>query len=191
MLKKEIIWREILYQAIKNKKYRFTQKDLANKFGFSFSTIFNALKIPRETGAIKVKSRFFEIIDKEKLLVIWGTQRKFFKDIIYQNSVDAPIKQIESELPGNVILTAYTAYAMLFQTIPADYDKVYVYSNQLEKIKKRFPQRKGYNNLIVLKPDPFLKNYGKVAPLPQIYVDLWNIREWYAAEFIKELKGKI
>jgi len=29
MTKKEIIWREILYQAIENKKFKFTQKELA------------------------------------------------------------------------------------------------------------------------------------------------------------------
>ena len=35
MTKKEIIWREILYQTIENKKFEFTQKELAQKYGFS------------------------------------------------------------------------------------------------------------------------------------------------------------
>jgi len=70
MLKKEIIWREILNQAIENKKLDFTQKELAAKFNFSLSTVFNALKIPRIQGAIRVTGRNFEIIDIEKFLYI-------------------------------------------------------------------------------------------------------------------------
>jgi len=52
MIKKEIIWREILFQAIENKKTDFTQKELSQKYGFSLSTVFNALKIPSQAGAI-------------------------------------------------------------------------------------------------------------------------------------------
>ena len=55
MTKKEIIWREILFQAIENKKIEFTQKELAQKYGFSLSTVFNALKIPRSVSAIEGK----------------------------------------------------------------------------------------------------------------------------------------
>ena len=35
--KKEIIWREILYQSLEKKVYRFTQKDLADKVGVHLS----------------------------------------------------------------------------------------------------------------------------------------------------------
>ena len=34
MTKKEIIWREILFQAIEKKKIEFTKKELAQKYGF-------------------------------------------------------------------------------------------------------------------------------------------------------------
>jgi hypothetical protein len=55
MTKKEIIWREILFQAIKNRKFEFTQKKLAQKYRFSLSTVFNALKVPKEAGQWKGK----------------------------------------------------------------------------------------------------------------------------------------
>jgi hypothetical protein len=58
MTKKEIIWREILFQAIENKKFEFTQKELAQKYRFSLSTVFNALKVPREAGAVEGKRGF-------------------------------------------------------------------------------------------------------------------------------------
>ncbi len=191
MLKKEIIWREILYQALEKKQFKFTQKELAQKFKFSLSTVFNALKIPRSSGAIKVSGRFFNVINKQKFLSIWGTHRNLLKDIIYQTRVNLPIQKIEGELPADVVPTAYTAYRLKFQDAPADYDKVYVYAKNLEQIKKRFPVKKGLPNLIVLKADVFLKNYGNLPPLAQIYVDLWNLNEWYASDFLKSLQDKI
>jgi len=48
MKKIEIIWRELLFQAIEKKTRRFTQKELAKKFGFSTSTVFQALKTPEK-----------------------------------------------------------------------------------------------------------------------------------------------
>lgn len=191
MLKKEIIWREILYQVIEKKKNKFTQKELALKFNFSLSTIFNALKIPRATGAIIVKGRFFIITDKEKFLNIWGTHRNLQKDIVYKTYVDLPIQKIEGELPGSTIYTAYTAYRLKFNEVPADYDKVYIYTQNLEDIKKRFPLKHGRENLIILQADDSLSDYGSFPPLAQIYVDLWNLPEWYANDFLKALKQKI
>lgn len=188
MLKKEIIWREILYQVIEKKQYQFTQKELAQKFKFSLSTVFNALKIPRANGAIKVFNRFFRVIDKQKFLSIWATFRNLNKDIIYQTRVDLLIKKIEGELPADIIPTAYTAYCLKFKDAPADYDKIYIYAKDLSQIKKRFPFKKGVANLIILKPDDFLKNYGVFPPLCQIYVDLWNLPEWYAKEFLNNLE---
>ncbi|MFH1233637.1 MAG: hypothetical protein V1649_03230 [Patescibacteria group bacterium] len=188
MLKKEIIWREILYQAIEKKQYQFTQKELAQKFKFSLSTVFNALKIPRANGSIKVFGRFFKVIDKQKFLSIWATFRNLNKDIIYQTWVDMSIKKIEGELPADIIPTAYTAYCLKFKDSSADYDKVYVYAKNLDQIKKRFPFKKGRLNLIILKPDDFLKNYGVFPPLCQIYVDFWNLPEWYAREFLNNLE---
>ena len=191
MSKKEIIWREILSQALEKKQYRFTQKELAQKFKFSLSTVFNALKIPRFTGAVKVSGRFFTVTDKQKFLAIWSTHRQLTKDIIYQTRVDLPVQKIEGELPAEVIPTAYTAFRLKFKEAPADYDKVYVYAEDLEQIKKRFPFKEGIPNLIILMADKFLKNYGSLAPLAQIYVDLWNLSEWYASDFLAALKEKI
>lgn len=191
MFKKEIIWREILFQAIEKKKKQFRQKDLAAKFGFSLSTVFHSLEVLRSTGAIKVGGRFFTIADLEKFLVIWATFRKLEKEIIYKTHVNLPPAKIEGEMPKTAIYTAYSAFRLKFKEAPADYDKIYVYAKDLVQIKKRFPPKKGYENLIVLKSDKYLKEHGSIPPLAQIYVDLWNLKEWYAHDFLNELRKKI
>lgn len=155
MTKKEIIWREILNQAIENKKIEFTQKELAQKYGFSLSTVFNALKIPRQANAVEGK-RGFRVQDIEKFLYLWATFRKIKKDIIYQTNINKRVFEIEGEMPPNVIFGGYNAFLKKYKEAPADYDKIYIYSNEneVEEIKKRFPPQKGYINLIVLKAIP-------------------------------------
>lgn len=193
MTKKEILWREIVYQAIENKKFEFTQKELANQFGFSLSTVFNALKIPRQTGAIKVTARNFIVQDTEKFLLLWATQRNIEKEIIYQTSVSNNPREIEGLMPEGIIFACYSAYTKKYQDAPADYDKVYVYAgpDKLTEIKKRFPFQKGYTNLIILKIDQFLEIFGSITPDAQTFVDLWNLKDWQAKEFLTALKQKI
>lgn len=192
MNKKEIIWLEILYQAIEQKNQQLTQKDLAAKFGFSLSTIFNALKVPRQIGAIKVTGRNFQIVDTEKFLYLWATARNLSKDIIYQTRVEKPVVSIEGLMPNSVVYGAYSAYRLNFKDLPADYDRVYVYAKDLSEIKKRFPAaKKTYPNLIILKADQFLDDYGKTTTSAQTFVDLWNLSEWYAKDFQEALKQKI
>jgi hypothetical protein len=193
MTKKELIWREILFQAIEKKKFEFTQKDLAEKFGFSLSTVFNALKIPRETGAIKVTGRNFSVIDAEKFLYIWATQRNLGKEIIYQAYVPAPVQNIEGRMPAEIIFGGPSAYVLRYKDAPADYAKVYVYAREdgLEEIKKRFPKTKGEANLLVLKSDSLLSRFGNITPDVQMFADLWNMKDWYAKDFLNALKNKL
>ncbi len=193
MTKKEVVWREILHQTITNKKIEFTQKELAQKFGLSLSTVFNALKIPRQIGAIKVTGRNFKVADAEKFLYLWATVRNLEKEIIYQTNVAASPKEIERVMPPGVVFACHSAYGQKYKEAPADYDKVYIYANaeQLNEIKKRFPVNKGYVNLVILGADPILKEFGNTTPDVQIFADLWNLKEWYAKEFLNSLKQKL
>ena len=107
-----------------------------------------------------------------------------------------PVREIERGMP-NLIFTAYSAYKFRFDDVPADYSEVYVYADEkeLELIKKRFglEDNKGNNtraNLFVLKKDDFIDDYGHI-PLVQVFVDLWNLKEWYAQEFVKSFEGRL
>jgi len=195
MKKIEIIWRELLYQAIEKKNRRFTQKGLAEKFNFSTSTVFQALKAPRKMGAVRVTGRFFVLEDPEKLLYHWASNRNLKKEIVFAGRVDLSIFEIEGRMPNGIVFGGCTAARQILKEASADYDKVYVYSNPqpaaLKKIKERFQSGKDRANLFVLKADPFLENYGERTTLAQTFVDLWNLEDWYAKEFVNSLKRKI
>ena len=128
MKKIELIWREILTSALEKRQNFFSQKELAAKFALSTSLVFHALKKPRSLGAVKVETRGFELVDFEKLLFLWATERNLNTDIIYRTYANLPVMEIEGLLPAEAIPTAYTAYRFLFGDTPADYDKVYFYS---------------------------------------------------------------
>lgn len=193
MTKKEILWREILFQTLEKKKTEFTQKELAQKYGFSLSTVFNALKTPRNSGVIEVRGRGFKVQDVEKFLYLWATFRQLKKDIIYQTKSLKSVQEIEGDMPPGVIFGAFSAFFKKYKEAPADYDKVYIYSsqNQLKEIKKRFPCQKGYPDLIILAADSWLSRFGKLTPDVQTFVDLWNLPDWYAKDFLEALKKKM
>ena len=193
MKKIELIWRELLYQALEKGENHFVQKDLAWQFNCSTSTIFQALKAPRKMGAVKVGGRKFILEDPEKLLYHWASVRSLKKEILYQTRVDLPVLEIESSLIPEVIFGGFSAFRLRFKDFPADYDQVWVYLKEKDQplIKQRFPQKKGTPNLWILKADPYLKKYGETTTLGQTFVDLWNLDVWYAKEFTQALKEKI
>lgn len=187
----EEIYREILYQSLEQKNNALTQKKLAIKLDVSISTVNHALKILRKMNAIKVNPRNFKIINAKKILYYWACIRNIKKDVVYKTRVNDTVINIEKNIPDNVIYTAYTAYKFRFKDVPSDYSEVYVYSNNIKEIKKRFQPKNNIANLFVLKQDQNLIKYGKTSTIANIFVDLWNIEEWYAKEFLKSLEKKI
>ena len=190
MKKIEIVYKEILCQAIEKKNYTFKQSELSKKLGFSLSTINLAVKKLEKMNAVKINKMNFKVIDTKKILYLWASIRNIEKDIIYQTRAEMPVREIEKNLP-DVTYAAYSAYKYKFRDVPADYSEVYVYADEeeLKEIKKRFPQNEKNPNLFVLKKSSSL--YLKTGTTAQIFVDLWNLRQWYASDFLKALEQRI
>jgi len=197
MKKKEIILREILNIALKKKDAKITQLELARRLNVSISTVNNAIRPLIELGAIDARRTGLVVIDIKKAIVYLASIRNFQKDIIYQTFVPGNVTETEKAMPCEAIYAVFSAYRFIYKDVPADYSEVYVYADDkcLQEIKRRFPAQKGPANLFVLKSDPALARLSKegkkgVAPMIQIYVDLWNIREWYAKEFLIAIEKK-
>ncbi|MCL5432398.1 MAG: hypothetical protein M1484_04935 [Patescibacteria group bacterium] len=188
MKKIELIWREILEEGIKNSV--FEQKGLAGKFHLSTSTVFAAVAPLREIGAVAVTGRDFRLVNLEKVLTFWATHRHLNKDIIYQTRVNMPALEIEGLVDNQTVFAAYSATRRLLGSAPTDYDKVYVYAADAQNLRSRFAPAGGPANFFVLKSDPFLEKYGKTTCPSQTFVDLWNLTDWYAKDFLDGLKEK-
>ena len=186
MKQAELVYREILYSAIEQKNRTLTQAAISRKLSISLSAVNAAVKAIERIGAVEVLPRNFKVVDIKKILYFWASIRNVQKDIIYSTRVEQPVTEIEKSLPDNAVFAAYTAHKLMFGTVPADYSEVYAYCD--ESIKKRFLPEKGTANLFVLKKDGMIEKYGKTTTVANTFVDLWNLREWYAKEFVKTLE---
>ena len=171
---------------MENNRNNLTQSHLAKALNVSLSVINIALKPLKQMNAIRINQRSFDVIDKRKILYYWASTRNIEKDIIYKTRAEKAVSKIESEMPNDAVYAGYSAYKFKFKDVPADYSEVYAYSDNAEEIKKRFPENKKNPNIFVLKKD---RNMKKIT-IAQIFVDLWNLKEWYAKDFLKSMEEK-
>ena len=186
MERKELVYRQLLL------KPETTQLELSQVLGISLSTVNNAVKPLREMGAVQVGKRKLRVTDTEKLLLYWASVRNLSGEIMYRTRVELPVDEIERSMPPDILFTAFSGYRLRYGDVPADYSEVYVYvsSQELDSIKTRFPESKKVSNLYVLESDEHLQGLSRdgIAPDCQLFVDLWNLPEWYAREFTKKLR---
>ncbi|MFH0837176.1 MAG: hypothetical protein V1870_03535 [Candidatus Aenigmatarchaeota archaeon] len=185
MKKLELVYKEILDSRIEKSMTRFTQAEISRKLHISLSTVNHALIPLKNMGAIKISIRFFDVTDAKKILYYWASIRNIEKDIIYKTRVDADVTDIEKKMSNDAVFAVYSAYKFIFKSMPADYSEVYVYASDITEIKRRFPENKNVSNLFVINGD--LKRMS----MSHLFVDIWNMKEWYAKEFLKELEARI
>lgn len=192
MLKVEQVFRELLFLAEKGQR-TFTQKELSVQLGISLTNVNHALKPLKKMHAIKINPRNFELINPKKVLLHWASARNIEKDIKLSLFAGESVLEIEKSMPNNTYFTAFSAFKFRFKNAPADYSSVYVYSENFEEIKKRFPEKKTSNppNLFVLSADQNMKRYGQIATNANIFVDLWNLPQWFAKDFLNALEEKM
>lgn len=190
MKKIEYVWRELLYRSIEKRIPTFAQQELASTLDLSSSTVNLALVPIRRLGAVTIGKRHSEVVDYEKILYHWANHRSLLPDIAGRLRLAIPVKEIEGRLPGGSIPTAYTAFRERFGEPPADYDNVYCYHANPWVVIDRLKAdgSPGPANLFVLRSDPFLTD---PIPLSQLFVDLWNLTDWYAKDFTNAVKRTI
>lgn len=191
MQKREFLYREILFQVFEKNSRLFTQSSLSSKLGVSLSNTNHALKPLKRMGAIKVNPRNFTVVNPKKILFYWASIRNLEHDTIFSGRVDLPVRKIENSMPDSVVFGAFSAFWFRFGSVPADYSEVYVYGTDIEEIKKRFSVSPKNPNLFVLKKDHLMDSYGKISTIAQTFVDLWNLGQWYARDFLNELEERI
>ena len=199
MKQQEIVYRHVACGCIDGTK-RFTQLGIAKALCLPLSTVNGAVANLKSINAVRIGPRYFDVIDLGRILLFWATKRKLDNDVIYRTRVDLPTKEIENSMPGEIAFTCYSAYRLLFKETPADYGEVYVYASEQgsAQVKRRFEEPGGPPNLIVLKPDSILESliydnrlkHSSVCAA-QLFVDLWNLKAWYAKDYIDALSKRL
>lgn len=180
----EAIWRHLLVGALDHGQRRTSITQLSVQLGMPVSSIHAALERPRSIGAVRGTAAGIRVLDPKRLQLLWAARRDLARDATYATRVPLPVAEIEARLPTDAIPTAFTAFvALAGRNVVADYEQVIVYADA-QQMQKRFAARRGEPSLICLEPDPLLRRYGQVAPLPQVYADLFNLPSWQAQRFL-------
>ena len=196
MKKKEIVCFKILNDFIEKKKNSFTQLELSKEMNLSLSVINSAVKKLEEIGAVKILNRSFKLIDLKKALYFLASIRNLSKDIIFKIRIETSVREIEKIMPAGVIFTGYSGFKFKYNYVPADYSEVYVYANESElneikrRITKDFKTKTQNPNFFVIKKNILIEKYKRISDI-FLFVDIWNMKEWYASDFIKELENKL
>ncbi|MDI6884440.1 MAG: hypothetical protein QMD00_04890 [Hadesarchaea archaeon] len=186
------ILRETLNRFYTKGERFFNQKGLSKSCGLSLGTINPVITRLEELGALERKPLGFRLIDPKRALLYWAITRELAKDITYTTFVPRATEELEAELPRGPILTAYSGFRAKLGRTPTDYEQVFVYADA-DEIRRTFrPTRREKRNLFVLTPDEHLTRLSEdgVAPLVQIYVDLWQLGA-LASRFVEELEREL
>lgn len=191
----EKIYREMLVGVL-NKRERFTQLEVSRNCGVSIGLVNKTIKRLAGTGSIDIQQRQFRIIDPSKILFDWAVRRNIKKDITESYFIDKPLAEIEKSLP--FILTAYSGWRLLSGSVPFDYGEVYVYVPEEKKsllelwLNEAKPKRGRENVFIMVTDDRHLIRHSerKIAPLPQIFVDIYSLSGLAGKYFIKDILEK-
>jgi hypothetical protein len=198
MFQEEAVLREILCEALNGKKIE--QERISQVLRISIGLVNKTVSKLDQIGAVSKEGRSYLVIAFEKILTYWASIHNLRRDLIYWTGVLEPVREIERNLPGGVIFSAYTAFNHLFNEVPSDYSEVWVYvpPDLLPEVKERFPSNNLPVNLYVLKSDDLLRDNSRrysggrnIVSIPQLYADLWNIPTWYSKEYINSLESKL
>lgn len=190
----ETIRHDILHEALNKGIFKRTQSEIAEKLGVSLSTVNHALGIPAQIGAIRKESKFFVLADFKKMLYYWASMRNLARDVLYETYSDQSVLAIEGAALPESVFAGYSAARHLLGEAPADYAAVYFYiaPDYLTQFQERFPPgNTAAPNVFALKAPEHLPHTKEGTTLVQTFVDVWNLKDWYAKDYVRALEAKI
>ena len=181
MLKKERVYRELV--GLAEHKRMTTQRELASACEVSLNLVNSVVRELRRVGALAVYHMGLNILDPAKILYAWGSQRDVEGDISLRYAIGLPVHEIEKNMPGDVVFTAFSGWRLRVGQAPFDYNRVYVYARpSAEPVVKRLlstlPRTRGdANTFVMLVEDPhlFARSRHQIAPVGQLFVDIYAL----------------
>jgi hypothetical protein len=181
MLKKERVYRELVERA--NRRRTLTQREISQWCGVSLNLVNSVVRELRRIGAVAVYSMGLRITNPAKILYAWASQRNLDGDISLRYAIALPVHQIEKNMPGNVVFTAFSGWRLKVGQAPFDYNQVYVYAQPsagplIKRLLETLPRTRGDPNTFVMfveDPHLFASSKKQIAPVGQLFVDIYAL----------------
>lgn len=192
MTKIETVWCQLLFDVLERDETHFQQQKLADVLSISTSTVNHALRDLRRMGAVQVGGDGGVIIDPEKILMHWASYRDLSRDVVATMKLADSVLEVEGLLPPGSVLGGYSAVRHWYGEAPADYTTVHAYHRDPMAIQSRFAEASsGDTTLVVLKLPAILPTRAETTSLAHTFVDLWNLPDWMAKDFVRRVKEEI
>jgi hypothetical protein len=195
--KTEQVWRHLTSAAIEQGQRRWASLSaLSGEMDMAVSTVHRALSHPADIGAVDVRpGGGVRVVDPGRLLMVWAGQRKLRRDVVDRVQVPASAPVVERSIRSRTaVLGGFGAVvAHIGGNTIADYETVLVYGEPRISTRRRGadPEPDRVTEIVVLDPDPLLGRYGRLTPLTQAWVDLFNLPGWQAARFVHHLLPRL
>ncbi|MGH9111394.1 MAG: hypothetical protein ACRDZN_03710 [Acidimicrobiales bacterium] len=197
MSKTEQVWRHLATGAIERGRRRWLSvTGLATELDMGVSTVHRALSRPAEIGAVDVlPGGGVRVVDPGRLLIVWAGQRRLRRDVVDRFRLPGSAPLVERSIGSRAaVLGGFgSVVAHMGGNTIADYETVLVYGEPRIARQRGIadPDPGRVTEVIVLEPDPLLVRYGRVTPLTQAWVDLFNLPGWQAARFVHQLLPRV
>jgi hypothetical protein len=195
--KTQQVWRHLTVGAVEDERRRWPSVTaLAAELDMGISTVHRALSYPVEIGAVLVRpAGGVRVIDPGRLLMVWAGHRSLGHDVVERFQVGGSAPAVERSIANRAaVLGGFGAVvARTGGNTIADYETVLVYGDPRLRPRRHMadPDPDRTTEVIVLQPDPLLERYGRVTPLSQAWVDLFNLPGWQAARFVYRLLPRL
>lgn len=192
-MKTERIYRELLLQVLSGVS-TVKQEDLAARCSVSLGLVNKTVRKLEAAGATEATRFGVRVLSPPRVLNLWATERKLTRDVLHAFRLD-PLEDAERELPRDAILTAFSAWASLTKSRPAEYSRLYFYiSDEAEfgrwlSFRENRVRKTNPNVFVLHTDDPHILSTSRngIAPVPQIYVDIYSIGGPEAAPYLKDI----
>jgi hypothetical protein len=195
--KTEQVWRHLTVGGIERGRRRWPSLTaLAAELGMGVSTVHRALAHPAEIGSVDVlPGGGVRVVDPGRLLIVWAGRRRLRRDIVDRFQLPGSAPAVEQAISNRaVVLGGFGAIVShLGGNTIADYETVLVYGEPHITRRRLIvdPDPGRVTEVVVLEPDALLAGYGRVTPLTQAWVDLFNLPGWQAARFVHHLVPRL
>ncbi|MEM3402225.1 MAG: hypothetical protein QW179_00590 [Candidatus Hadarchaeales archaeon] len=191
-MKTERIYRELLLRSLAGIS-RTKQGEIASRCQVSLGLVNKTVKKLEEISAAEATRKGVRVLSPARLLNLWATERRLAREIVSAFRID-PLPD-ERNIPRSATLTAFSAWAAIAKRRPAEYSRIYFYiwdraefERWLEFRKSKI--RKTNPNIFALQADdPHLLQTSEkgIAPVPQIYVDIYSIDGPEAPPYLQDM----
>jgi len=192
-MKIERIYRELLLRSLAGAS-RVKQEELVGRCQVSLGLANKTVKKLEMAGAAEATRQGVRILSPARILNLWSTERRLSSNIVRAFRLD-PMEDTEKKLPRTSILTAFSAWYALTGRRPAEYSRLYFYIEDTEEFERWFKfreakARKTNPNVFVLRTDDphlLIASERGIAPIPQIYVDIYASGGPEAAPYLRDI----